>query len=105
MINYNAYDLECIDNYFGLLNQLRIELPSDEEIWAEARQYKEIPDFENIYIANVFERLACALEKTFPNKEMIFQPWVNCRDSKFYLNGNEIYTYEDVIKTLFGEEE
>lgn len=105
MINYNEYDIEVIDNYFQILNKLNVKLPEDDEVWNIARQYKEIPNLDNIYISIVFNRLEEAIyqeiiNKGITTKEVSINKWINARDSKFYVNDNITYTYEDLMESI-----
>lgn len=105
MINYNEYDIEIVDNYFPILNKLNVQLPEDEEVWSICRKHEQIPNFDNIYISIVFDKLEQAIYQEIINKEIktgevIVDKWVNARDSKFYVNGNIVLTYEELMEAI-----
>jgi hypothetical protein len=72
-----------------ILEYLGVEVPSDEEVWSQARKSEDLPNFENILIEMSFNRLESAIRETYPDvsDDMDFEAFVNAADSSFSVNG------------------
>lgn len=67
---------------------------SHEEIWMRAKGSETVPNFSNVYISIVFERLAIALSLKYPKTNIRYT--VNMRDSVFYVDDIAIESYEQM---------
>lgn len=67
---------------------------SHEEIWMRAKGSETVPNFSNVYISIVFERLAIALSLKYPKTNIRYK--VNMRDSVFYVDDIAIESYEQM---------
>jgi hypothetical protein len=98
MINWNEYDLDKFYKWETILNKLGEESPSDQEVWEIAREYKEIPIFENILLELTANRLQQKLEEMYPDAE--YDYYINAMDSYFYVNEDEVYSLEDIEEAI-----
>ena len=71
---------------------------SHEEIWMRAKGSETVPNFSNVYISIVFERLAIALSLKYPKTNIRYT--VNMRDSVFYVDDIAIESYEQMKKIV-----
>jgi hypothetical protein len=102
MITYNDFDIQCLEYINNILRKLGAEIPEDEEVWEKAREYAEIPCFENILIELSFQKLESAIATKYPNEfeEMEIESRVNCADSSFIVNGTSIINLDDIDEVL-----
>lgn len=68
----------------------------EDEIWEIARESKNIPNFSNIYISQVFYKLENALEERYKELNLNFWSYVNNIDSSFVVGNSEIQEIEDL---------
>jgi metal-sulfur cluster biosynthetic enzyme len=81
MINYNTYDTESLKKIEKLARQLNVDI-EDEDVWSIAREYTDIPCFENILIEETYKALEEKLEEKYQDKIEISY-YVNARVSSF----------------------
>lgn len=102
MISYNRYDMEVVRRYDNLRRELGVDLPTDEEVWAEAREFEDIPIFENIYIGILLSRIENEVRIISAEKgcDPDIEVWMNARDSQIYINGDEPNSLEHLVEIL-----
>lgn len=102
MISYNKYDMEVVRRYDNLRRELGVDLPTDEEVWAEAREFENIPIFENIYIDVLLSRIADEVRIMSAKKgyDPDIEVYVNARDSSIYVNDKEPNSLEELIEAF-----
>jgi rRNA maturation endonuclease Nob1 len=71
MLDYNDYPEDVVKECLKYVNDI-----TEEEVWEVARESEEIPNFSNIYLSLLFERVEEELEDTH---EVIY--YVNNLDS------------------------
>jgi hypothetical protein len=86
---------------YEIIEYLEAEPITEEEVWELARLDKEIPCFENILIGMTMDRLEYLLTyEKFPYCKMNLDidKYVNCADSYFEINGEDIFTLKEFKK-------
>ena len=87
MLNYNEYDFcPYIDKIEAVAKVVGIEPPTEDEVWKDARRFTNVPILENVYQRILFSNLKVQLESAGFKCDYK----VNCRDSWFTLNGEEL---------------
>jgi hypothetical protein len=78
---------------------------SDDEVWAEARESEEIPNFENIYLSKLLNGLMEAVKDMF--RGITTEGFINCADSHLSINETPIHTEKDyhLAVSLFEKQE
>lgn len=100
-IQYNTFDAGPAFEVQGILEEINVPTVTDEEVWEDARSFNRLPNFENILTALVYGWLEDAIRKQYPEtKDFNFETWVNCADSKFYINGEVICSLNDIKDIL-----
>lgn len=84
----------------GCLNDI------DERIWEIAREYKEMPLFCNIYMAEICLVLESVIASQYEHLDLIIDWYINGLDSHFYINSTEIqddYDFYELIDEMERE--
>lgn len=86
-------DVAGIDCFVDLITELNAkELENlDAKVWDIAKQYDNMPDFNNIYIEVVFEELIKTLTDKYPDLGLEITYYINGEDSHFYVNNEEMF--------------
>lgn len=81
-MKFNNIDIEGTDWIEDIHKNLWVE---DAEVWDQAKNFEEMPNFENILIGIRFDKLEEYIKEVYPviNNEM--DRFVNCMDSHFYI--------------------
>ena len=87
MLNYNEYDFcPYLDKIEAVAKVVGIEPPTEDDVWADARRFTNVPILENVYQRILFSNLKVRLESAGFKADYK----VNCRDSWFTLNNEEL---------------
>ena len=76
-IKYNSFDLQFVDELEQLIQDLRIDRPSDDDVWEIARHFPDMPIFENIYLDLLLDSIEHALYAKYSNVEFVFRRYTN----------------------------
>ena len=100
-IKLNNYDVEPAMEMEELIEHLGQEWP-DNETADKFILNSRVDNADNAFIAMIFGiveagimQKAVEIQKIFPGYEPKTELWINCKDSKFYLNNTPITTVED----------
>ena len=87
MLNYNEYDFcPYLDKIEAVAKAIEIEPPTEDDVWTDARRFSNVPILENVYQRILFSNLKARLESA--GFKCDYE--VNCRDSWFTLNNEEL---------------
>lgn len=97
MINFNYLNLDKMPLLTSLLGQFNLGIPTDFEIWQIARNFDEIPNFEDILLTECCERIENYL---FSYYQLECDFFVNGKATKFFINGTPIMNFDEVQKHI-----
>ena len=60
-------DIPDISHVESFLSSNKVSIASDEEVWAIAREYEDIPNFDNIFLELTYNKIPQAIENYFLN--------------------------------------
>lgn len=69
-------DIPDISDVADFLSENNLNIASDDEVWKVARQYEDLPNFDNIFLELTYEKIPQAVENYFlnpSNKEYIVE--------------------------------
>ena len=102
-IIYSDYDLQKQPNFVEILEFLGGREVDDQEVWEIAREYEEIPIFENILYNKTLSDIEFRAKEKY---DIDIDYYINSRDTHLYIKNNDgdfeevwdLDTFKEVIK-------
>ena len=98
-INYNEYDSNKFEPFLEILEYLGGQEPDNEEIWDIAREYQEMPIFENIFYSVVLSQIESLLLDQYGDN-LKTNYYINARDTHLHINDEAIEELDDLKNAL-----
>lgn len=111
MITYNKFELKSVSGIEDVLKAHNEKLPSDEEVWENAREFEDVPNFNNVYISLVYDYFLEMLEEKYPEEYEIIQKHnmlsyeVNGSSSNMFIGEKKIQSLNEFNRVLSGIKE
>tara|TARA_R100000908_G_scaffold64068_1_gene46766 strand:- start:2741 stop:4798 length:2058 start_codon:yes stop_codon:yes gene_type:complete len=96
-IQYNDYDIEWAEGFDEILTNLGGTPPDDDEVFEYMCETKD-DIAANVYYQLVLSRIESDIKEKYPDAEVSY--YVNARDTKLYINGEQVYNWGDAQPLL-----
>ena len=96
-IQYNDYDIEWAEGFDEILTNLGGTPPDNDEVFEYMCETKD-DIAANVYYQLVLSRIESDIEEKYPDAEVSY--YVNARDTKLYINGEQVYNWGDAQPLL-----
>ena len=100
-IQYNDYDIEWAKGFDEILTNLGGTPPDDDEVFDYMCENKD-DIAANAYYELILRDIENEIEEKYPDAEVSY--YVNARDTKLYINGEQVYDWNDAQPLLTGGE-
>ena len=101
-IQYDDFDGKMIPAINNILKKIGREV-DEEDVWTEAREYEDIPSFENVFYEIAFQEIEGFLSNYFGDNGsplFTFEGNVNAAATSMSINAESFNDYESMIENL-----